>query len=192
MSFEEWFSKIQNSKSGGLLLLFNRLLREFETDNFADADFQGDLAFTVSESLKLPDLCGHAQWPQKSPSVRFKDWFTEYVVPYGTCFSSEELWKIRNDCIHGALVSNNYGLNYPCLGKCANWETMTVQRNLLNVCMLISRSALGFYLQNHEKFEALNKSYRANWRIYKSDTGLELVREFALCLFEKNLIFGES
>ena len=181
MTFEEWFNKIQHAKSSGLLFLFNRLLREFCCFSMAIGDFQGDMAFCISESLKLPDLCGKVLWPSEGPNNRAKYWLDAFVVPYGLAFSANDIVSFRNAYVHEAFIDNQYALCNPLFGQYVN------QRNLLNACMQISRTAVGFYLEHYSDFDAFGKDYSANYRIYNKEIGLEQVREFAYRFFVENL-----
>lgn len=199
MTFDEWFNKIQNAKSSGLLFLFNRLLREFNSFGVNIDDFCGDIAFCISESLKLPDLCGRAIWPDKKPRDRYKDWVAEFVVSYMIPENmlddrliqaeikrvSKELYRIRNEIMHESFVSNRFAFCNPLFGQYANFETMKIEDNLLNVCMQITRTALGFYLEHYVDFDALGKDYSANCRIYYEDAKFEQVREFAYGFFNE-------
>lgn len=186
MTFDEWFDKIQNAKSSGLLFLFNRLLREFDSCGMNIEDFSGDMAFCISESLKLPDLCGHVIWPKKSPTNRAVDWLNEFVVPYGLGFSARSIVELRNAYVHEAVVDDKYAFCNPLFSQYANLEKMRIQRNLLNACMQISRTAVGFYLEHYSDFDMLGKNYSANCRIYYSEAGLERIREFARRFFIEN------
>lgn len=196
MTFDEWFNKIQNAKSSGLLFLFNRLLREFGSFGTNVEDFSGDIAFCISESLRLPDLCGHVIWPDKKPSDRYKDWLSEFVVPYmipNDCSSSSvingisgELYQIRNNFAHELFVFDGFAFCNPLFGQYVHPKKMQIQPNLLNVCMQISRTAIGFYLEHYSDFDMFGKNYSANCRIYHSEAGFERIREFARLFFIKN------
>lgn len=186
MTFDEWFNKIQNAKSSGLLFLFNRLLREFGSFEMNVEDFSGDIAFCISESLRLPDLCGKVIWPKDTPTDRAINWLNEFVVPYGLGFSANSIVELRNAYVHEAFVGNQYAFCNPLFGQYANLEKMQIQHNLLNACMQISRTAIGFYLEHYSDFDVLDKDYSANRRIYNADVGLERIREFARLFFIKN------
>lgn len=181
ITFDSWFNEIHQSKSSGLLLLFNRLLREFEVDFVFQPDFQGDVPFVISESLKLPDLCGHVLWPKARVGNRFRDWLRIYVEPYGLPIDGKTLWKVRNGFVHSMVVPNEYGFDNAVFGAFKNDEQH--YRNLLNVCMQISRTACGFYLENYGLFEKFGEDFSANWRVYKNDAGLEKVMDFARRFF---------
>ena len=186
MTFDEWFDKVQNAKSSSLLFLFNRLLREFGSFGTNVEDFSGDIAFCISESLRLPDLCGKAIWPLKTPTDRAEDWLNEFVVPYGLSFSAKSIVELRNAYVHEAFVDKQYVFCNPVFGQYASLEKMQIQRNLLNACMQISRTAVGFYLEHYSDFDAFGKDYSANRCIYDKEAGLEKVREFAHTFFNKN------
>lgn len=186
MTFDEWFDKVQNAKSSGLLFLFNRLLREFGLFGTNVEDFSGDIAFCISESLRLPDLCGKVIWPKDTPTDRAINWLNEFVVPYGLGFSANSIVELRNAYVHEAFVGNQYAFCNPLFGQYANLEKMQIQHNLLNACMQISRTAIGFYLEHYSDFDVLDKDYSANRRIYNADVGLERIREFARLFFIKN------
>lgn len=186
MIFEKWFDNVQSAKSSGLLFLFNRLLREFDSFDLRVDDFSGDIAFCISESLKLPDLCGKVIWPLEKPNVRAENWLNEFVVPYGLGFSAKDIVQLRNAYVHEMFVDNHYALCNPMLFQSVNWKAMQVQPNLLNACMQISRIAVGFYLEHYFVFDELGKDYSANCRIYREDVALEKVRTFAYSFFVRN------
>ena len=186
MTFDEWFGKVQNAKSSGLLFLFNRLLREFGLFGTNVEDFSGDIAFCISESLRLPDLCGKVIWSKDTPTDRAINWLNEFVVPYGLGFSANSIVELRNAYVHEAFVDKEYAFCNPLFSQYANLEKMQIQYNLLNACMQISRTAVGFYLEHYSDFDAFGKDYSANRCIYDKEAGLEKVREFAYVFFGKN------
>lgn len=62
--------------------------------------------------LTFPDICGKAEYPQKSPTKRYIDWYDEYIGKYEQCpcdecqntplpyLSGEVVYSLRNSLLH--------------------------------------------------------------------------------------------
>ena len=70
-------------------------------------------------ALTLPDICGKAEFPDKTPTKRYLDWYKEYVEPwerpsspYGDDMpfpSAEMIYQLRNMLLHQGSVETDTG-----------------------------------------------------------------------------------
>ena len=63
-------------------------------------------------TLTFPDICGKAEYPQNSPTTRYKDWYDEHIGKYEQCLSEqnreppmpylsgEVVYSLRNSLLH--------------------------------------------------------------------------------------------
>jgi hypothetical protein len=63
-------------------------------------------------SLALPDICGSIEYPKKSSSQRYEEWFKKYLgTKYGTTFTADECWLLRCSCFHSGRDDNEKAPN---------------------------------------------------------------------------------
>ena len=136
----------------------------------------------LSLALTLPDVCGKAEYPtEKSNGKRYKDWYDEHIGKYETdgqtnCpyLSGEVVYSLRNSFLHQTTPNVDKGkIQNPqnqidefvlvlepknefdmyadlSMGECFGVKSyhVSVQR----LCFILTRTALGYYNKNKEKF----------------------------------------
>lgn len=135
----------------------------------------------LSLALTLPDVCGKAEYPSESVGKRYIHWYDEYIGQYETdgqtdCpyLSGEVVYSLRNSFLHQTTPNvdktkiqdsqnqidefvlvlepkNEFDIYADLsMGECFGIKSyhVSVQR----LCVILTRTALGYYNKNKEKF----------------------------------------
>ncbi len=135
----------------------------------------------LSLALTLPDVCGKAEYPDDSVGDRYKKWYQEYVGQYetdgeGDCpyLSDEVVYSLRNSFLHQTTPNINKAKIHDSQNQIDRFILVIEPKNELDIyadlsisggyrgkeyhvsvqrlCFILTRTALGYYRKNKEKF----------------------------------------
>lgn len=143
-------------------------------------------------ALTFPDICGKAEYPEKSTTKRYKDWYDEFIGRYEQCpfehcrntpmpyLSGEVANSLRNSLLHQGtpnidvdnIRDNNNKIDcfelvleskkpFDIYGDSASIHNETVRSYRVSVrrlCMILCRTAKGYFESNRDKFDFFNYS----------------------------------
>lgn len=144
----------------------------------------------LSLALTLPDVCGKAEYStEKSNGKRYKDWYNKYIGQYETdgqtdCpyLSGEVVYSLRNSFLHQTTPNVDKTKIHDSQNKIDEFVLVLEPKNEFDIyadlsmgdffgiksyyvsvqrlCLILTRSALGYYNQNKEKFSFIQYQVR--------------------------------
>lgn len=136
----------------------------------------------LSLALTLPDVCGKAEYPNEKIGKRYIQWYDEYIGKYETdgqtdCpyLSGEVVYSLRNSFLHQTTPNVDKGkiqnpqnqidefvLVLEPKKQCEMYADLSVSEllgikeyhvSVQRLCFILTRTALGYYHKNKEKFD---------------------------------------
>lgn len=202
-TFNQWFNDVLNSKTHNILLQFENVLSEMQPDEHFK--YKRNKTELIEFGLRLPDFCGHVEWPTLKPTDRQTKLFDKYMSPYmkspngQMVMTGKWLSQIRNRWVHEfGIFCENLNLTVKDSlyegGTIITLDSHTIINcNLLNISMQIIQTALWFYLSFYKYFDNCYKTNEFTLfpTLYPNSASLSLVREFAKMSWEENTLLDE-
>lgn len=133
---------------------------------------------SLSAALTLPDVCGKAEYPNEKTSIRYKKWYSTFVIDGN--LPADSVYALRCSLLHEGntepedknriqfqLMTNQYtkplGIElcfHVDIKRADGTKKSTVTVYVGYLCTAICKAANHYYNHNKEKFNFLNYSIK--------------------------------
>lgn len=161
----------------------------------------------LNTALTLPDICGKAEFPNKSTTKRYIEWFDKYIGQYETTnknnlpyLSGEVVYSLRCSLLHQGnpnieegkgnidefilnIQKENIGIYIDTSSVITHADgtaTRSYDVNVRGICFKLCSVAKNYYKNNRSKFNFFN------YKIKDLDKAFDMVKPFILPYFESD------